>query len=485
MYSRLVDFCNLLWPLLEASKASNTESEERIRIDGDEYAHAQEHLQGLLAMQREYELPGITIRINAESTDAEDFARRIKEGEAVNKWQVLIAKETISSYLLPDNDTITIWFLSQSAFENWAKNLEPFDASSDRFRSKKAIRILVHGINYHFGGPYMAVGNTCGDSIPRNWPTKHDNTIDEKAVRQQVHLLTNEIISLDPSPFLLQWGDVDSEQAKPFRLLSAKALCACLSQEIHSRDRVVFKGARRLDLPLVSEVDSIPNAEQLGVLWSAVQWVYSERPEVRAALIADRLTLDFTDGQSLLSGISLFIENALRQSKDQYKFVIKERKDIYAKELRDLMKDVQQHAGLFSEKIRSILYGLLRDVLAALLLISLGLFSRIGAAHEVLSSTEASILFKSLAVYLVVSLALQVLINLRDLSLSKQELIYWADAARNHLGIDDIERQLGKPISKREHNFYVMLTILALVYLSMALAAWHFHLIIKFFLLPM
>ena len=53
--------------------------------------------------------------------------------------------------------------------------------------------------------------------------------------------------------------------------------------------------------------------------------------------------------------------------------------------------------------------SLLRDVLAALLLISLGLFSRVGKSHDVLASNDASMLFRALSVYLVISLALQLL----------------------------------------------------------------------------
>ena len=108
------------------------------------------------------------------------------------------------------------------------------------------------------------------------------------------------------------------------------------------------------------------------------------------------------NGQSLLAGAARYVDDALKQSIEQYKFVIAERKDVYAKELRELLKDVQQQAILFSDKVRSILNSLLRDVLAALLLISLGLFSRIGRTEEVLASKEADLLFKALAIYLVV-----------------------------------------------------------------------------------
>lgn len=211
-----------------------------------------------------------------------------------------------------------------------------------------------------------------------------------------------------------------------------------------------------------------------------MQWVYSERAEVRAALIADRLTLDLINGQSLVDGAARYIEDALAQSKDQYRFVIKERKDLYAKELRELFKDAQQQAGLLSEKTRGILNGLLRDVLAALLLISLGLFSRIGRSQEVLASKEADLLFRALAVYLMISLSLQLLIHLRDIHLSKDELKYWTAMTRDQLGIKDIHRHLTEPFKRRKCSFYSMVSILSTVYVIMALIAWNFQNLARF-----
>lgn len=333
---------------------------------------------------------------------------------------------------------------------------------------------FVYEIAHAFGGPRIAIDDIAGSRIPVDWPQRYDGP-DDDSIKRQVHLLASEGTALNPAPFVLSWGDIDSTTASQFRIFSGQVLAACIAQEFYGHTRVVLKGARRLEIPLSDESDVVPTAAQLDAIWKAVRWVYEERPEVRAALMADRLTLDLVNGQSLLAGAARYVDDALKQSIEQYKFVIAERKDVYAKELRELLKDVQQQAILFSDKVRSILNSLLRDVLAALLLISLGLFSRIGRTEEVLASKEADLLFKALAIYLVVSLCLQLLVHLRDLRLSGGELKYWTDATRNQLGMDDIERHLNEPIKARRSSFYSMVLILSMIYLAMAAAAWNFQ----------
>ena len=123
--------------------------------------------------------------------------------------------------------------------------------------------------------------------------------------------------------------------------------------------------------------------------------------------------------------------------------------------------------------------SLLRDVLAALLLISLGLFSRVGKSHDVLASNEARMLFRALSVYLVISLVLQLFVHLRDLHLANKELAYWANTTRTQLGVDEINKHLKDPIADRRNSFYWLAALLSLVYVALVAAAWNFQCILK------
>ncbi len=479
MVPGLIELCICLKDLLVDAESFD-DLPERIRIDGAYSDTIQQHIGKLFEANEKYDFNGLTIRVNDEAIGNDEFHELLGNGEPIQSWQILISKRSIVNQLFPQDDISTIWFLTAQGLDRWINRLDPFGESSKIFHEKCSTRVLVCELDHAFGGPSLAIDRIDGKQIPADWPQAFAGP-DENTVKRQVHLLSSENTALKPTSFLLSWGDIDSATASRFRMLSGQMLSACLSQEFYDHSRVVLKGSRRIELPLSSEQDEIPSADDLEAIWRAVSWVYEERPEVRATLIADRLTLDLSHGQSLLSGVNHFIEDAMKQSIEQYKFVIAERKDVYAKELRELLKDVQQQASLFSDKVRSILNSLLRDVLAALLLVSLGLFSRIGRTEEILASKEADLLFKALAIYLVVSLLLQLLVHLRDLHLSRGELKYWTNATRNQLGIDDIEKHLNIPISNRRSSFYGMVIILSIVYAAMAIAAWNFQCVARLF----
>ena len=477
MGSELTKLCAALKSLVNCSN-SYDDLPNRIRIEGGDTPNRQQHIADLYAIQDEYELEGLTIRINQEALDSSEFERQINNGEPLQDWQILISKTAVLDKLFTMPNIGTVWFLTTTAFEEWLGTLDPFGPSSKLLREKPATQVIVYEIPHAFGGPQIAIDDIARDRVPSNWPQTYYGP-SENSIKRQVHLLADEGIALNPAPFILSWGSTDSAIATRFRHLSGEVLAACLAQEFYGRSRVVLKGGRHLELPLSNDSDTAPTANELSLLCKAVNWIYEERPEVRAGLIADRLTLDMDSGQSLLDGAVSYIEDSLKQAIEQYKFVIYERKDAYAKELRDLLKDVQQQAGLFSEKIRMILNGLLRDVLAALLLISLGLFSRLGRTEQVLASKEADLMLKALAVYLIISLLLQLFVHVRDLYLSRLELKYWTEATRSHLGMEDIEKHLMVPIKTRRSSFNTIVVILSIIYLTMAWMAWNFQCIAK------
>ena len=455
------------------------EYSDQLTIDGQVYPELKGDIERLFQFQQDNDVvQPITVRLNGEAIDANLLVESLAEDVQAGTWQVLIAKDALTEKDQVSRNVHTIWFLTEASFQKWISALDSFGPSGAVFRKFHATRILVEGIDQAFGGPLLAVDDVDAAKIPDGWPFDYEGP-DENAIKRQVHLLASGGTSLCPAPFLLSWGDIDGDVAKAFRVLSAKSIATCLTQEYYDSDRVVLKGARRLEIPLSVSGDTAPRAADLAALWDAVRWVYDERPEVRAGLIADRLSLDLSDGISLVSGAARFIRDALTQSKEQYRFVIQERKDAYAKELREILKDVQHQAGLFSEKTRSIMNSLLRDVLAALLLISLGLFSRVGKSHDVLASNEARMLFRALSVYLVISLVLQLFVHLRDLHLANKELAYWANTTRTQLGVDEINKHLKDPIADRRNSFYWLAALLSLVYVALVAAAWNFQCILK------
>jgi hypothetical protein len=197
--------------------------------------------------------------------------------------------------------------------------------------------------------------------------------------------------------------------------------------------------------------------------------------------VADRLSLDLRAEEPLLSGASRLIDDALAQAKERYRFVIADQKEAWTKELREVLKDVQGQTRLYSDKLRSIMNSLLRDVLAALLLVSLGLFARFGKSQDVLGSHEAELLFRALGIYLLASFALQAFVHLRDVIISDREVRAWAMQTRSHLGPDALKKYLDDRLDKRWREFVVTGLVLALAYLLLAMGAWCFQPLMRAF----
>lgn len=471
MIPELVTTAEFLCPLRDAA-GSVTEGVARATIEGGNAPDVGENLLKLLEYRDEHNLQNvITVQVEDVETDAEELRDQIGKAIPVRTWRVLVHKERIAPI---QPGVRLLWFLDEKQFRRWAEAIDPFSADPEWKDSEIAVCILVEGIKSSFGGPRLAVADISAAGIPEDWPRAWQGPNDEE-IKKQVHLLTDEATVIDPGRFFLDWGDLNSDNAAAFRALGARTLATCLTQVSYRSKKVVLKGAKILELPLYDETADLPSAEDVGRLKTAVEWVYEERPEVRAELIADRLSLDLNPGESMLSGTFRLLDEALAQAKDRYRFVIAEQKEAWTKELREVLKDVQSQTRLYSDKLRSIMNSLLRDVLAALLLVSLGLFARIGRSHDVLGSHEAQLLFRALGFYLLTSFLLQAFVHLRDLHISDHEVREWAKQTRTHLGPDALKTYLNAPLNRSRHQFFVTGSVLALTYIFLAAVAWFFQ----------
>jgi hypothetical protein len=460
-----------LRPLCQAAD-SVTELACRATIEGPGGPDVEALLLGLLDACEASGLERlVTVTIQDVTTDAAELRDQIEHGIPVRAWRVSVYKEG----MMPAHPRFrTILFLSAAEFFRWATEIDAFCVNDEWGAPGGAVRILVDGIKLSFGGPRLAVAEVTADGIPDDWPRAWCGPNDED-IKKQVHLLTDKATIVDPGRFLLDWGAIDLPGAAPFRALGAQTLATSLVQVSYRNNRVLLKGAKMLEVPLYDEARDAPNAGDLGRLRIAVEWVYQERPEIRAELIADRLSLDLQAGESLVHGACRLMDDALAQAKERYRFVIAEKKEAWVKELREVLKDVQGQSQLYSDKLRSIMNSLLRDVLAALLLISLGLFARIGRSQDILGSHEAEVLFRALSLYLVASIVLQAFVHLRDVLTSDSEVRRWAKQTRTHLGQDVLRTQLEEPLNDRWREFLVTGTVLASVYVLLAGSAWFFQ----------
>jgi hypothetical protein len=207
------------------------------------------------------------------------------------------------------------------------------------------------------------------------------------------------------------------------------------------------------------------------LLAKIVIWVFEERRETRHKLLIDRLTLDYETGQSYVHCLGLSAQKAWDQAKDSYGFVILERKDAYQKELREFMKDVRTQADLFAAKVRDMVSGLSRDLVAVLLVIGASILAKLDVTQ--LSSPTVSLFFKVLAGYLMFSCALQLAAHLRDASLAFSESTEWLKILRNYSSAAELDAKFTGPLKKRRSTFWTAAGLIFFFYLIISICLWN------------
>ncbi|ALC15614.1 hypothetical protein DSOUD_0827 [Desulfuromonas soudanensis] len=396
------------------------------------------------------------------------------------EWRLSVNKNGfVNGEVFEETDVKQVLFCSIDSFRAWAGGINPFLLDKDLFHAGRPVKIFVNGLAKAFGGPRIAVCPLTPIALPASWLGPFKLPPDTE-LRTHIHVATSFNMRLEPASFLLNWGNVDDQDAEPFRNLCAKSLSACLVQEFFDVDHVTLNGTKRRSLPLVATGDVAPTGNQLESLYSAIEWGFSENADTRILLIVDRLSLDIPEGASFVEGIKNRIDEALEHAKNKYRFVILKRKEEHSKELANIQKELRTQSDLFAQKVRSLLNGLLRDFLAALLLVSIGLFARFIKDINVLQSLEAGLLFRALGVYFLVSVSLQALVHWRDLRISEKEMIFWtSDLTRSYMTPDELKKLTEESIKERKTSCYRQAALIIFLYVAIGLFSWNLQPIIS------
>lgn len=390
-------------------------------------------------------------------------------------WRLVLGKSTLAGKMQARDGENTFLFFTISGFLSWVGALDPFTLPAHNEPDLAVpTTIRVHGLSQSFGGPLLWI-LPIESSVSS--PTTLVDLPNTEDIQGLIHLNANTALRVCPASIAMTWGDFAQPSAKPFLRLSALTLAACLVQELRRTDteyEVTLRGTRRLSLKLIGLEDTV-SEELVSNLLKAVAWVYEERSETRLKLVMDRLSIDIQDGQSLISGMSEYLLEAMQQAKDSYAFVILERKDAYHKEMRELMKDMKSQADLYASKVRDLVASLTRDVLGILVLIG---FSFIGKFDQknlmgLLTSNELALMTKFLAGYLVLSCVLQLVTHWRDASLAYSESRAWLDVLQHYTSIKDKKDRFLDPIDRRKFTLNVAMAISFVIYAVIAVVTWN------------
>lgn len=422
----------------------------------------------------------ISIDIDKERVSLQDITEPTSPLTSID-WCLHVGKKILNK---TESGEHRIVFFTKAGFLQWCEQVEPLRTADSLHQGRTMI--AVAGFTMSFGGPQLTV---CGLNLPPSVvPTERKPGLpDSRQVHELIHIISDQVLKVNPRLFELSWGAVDCELALPIQRLFVAQLAACLAQDVFVKDGklyAILRGTKRLELPLLPDTNLTYDFQVIDRIANAVAWVYEERAETRHRLLSDRLSIDIDPSNSLVEGLFANISEALKQAKERYGFVVMERKDAYYKELRDLLKDVRVQADLYAAKVRDLVSSLFRDTLAVLVLIGFTLLPKFDSKQIVTApfSLEVEIFFRILAGYFILSFLLQAFSHVRDLSLSWEESNHWLTLIRDYTSPYELEVNFKKPLKRRQHTFWFALAVSGICYTLLFIASWNFPTIVKYLL---
>lgn len=407
----------------------------------------------------------LTIKLDDQSLEEGDLELYIKNNTSFKTWEININKQSFLSN--NSSEYIENFFLSISEFEKWMGGLSAFSPNNP-FHSK--IKVIVNGLDEKFIGSRFQI-------VPLNNKTVTDfvsnDEIPETAIINNiVHSFTTEDIIINPVSFIYQTNS-KHPLVNIFNKLACLSLSASIVNEFYSNDKITIDGIRRINLKLYEKGEQFTSSLYENLL-RLVKWIYEEKTITRQKLFNDRVTLELDETKSYIHSLSLHLESSLNQAIQRYNFVILERKDKYVSELKDLLKDIRIQSDLYSQKIRGLLNNLLRDILAALLLVGFTLFTKF--SDNLLLDKELLLhyVFYSLAIYYVISIVLQTIVDFTDICVSKQEMLYWKKTTKELLPEKDFKEHITQSLKGRRNSLLIIYPIIALLYLFVAYTCYQF-----------
>lgn len=413
--------------------------------------------------------------------------------------QTLLALDNLADYVDINSDDPSAWkfnfnkdffkerdsfyFSSQELFNNWLVNQDPFESNFllNQDCDCDKILVIINGLSDIIQGNKLVFAPPSKlNEIPKTDSLELPTNTD---IKKETHVISSNIF-IEPSNFhLVEF--IDTDWCKKVIEYYIRSLAYCLANEIRSPDSIVIQGIKRVEINITDFPNQFDQLTQLASdLEETIQWAYEERTQTRLKLICNRLSLDLSVDQSFFEELAKSLPHAYKEAREKYGFIINEISDDFNKEQREIQIQILDISKLFSEKLRTLLSGILRDILAAVFLAAFGVF-----INADLTKLEASIhnryiwiLFKGLAVYFLLSIVLQTISNFFDIRLSKEELNRYATTTRNYLNTKEVKKMIRESLSNREYFFAAFYLMIFIGYCILAWLCWNLESIIKLFL---
>lgn len=416
------------------------------------------------------------------SLQGDGVAINVDELTGVRRWSLTLDKTAMvpALGLTPSDGEKIRLFFTEGAFERWSSyrtilrdSLEPWPAR---------LTIMIDAVDARVSGPSLRAGPISAVQNPFE-TSSLEHFPDPLTVARTVYM-PPAMATRTLRQSALTYGDIDHPAFAILRTWAAQDAANLLADEISVRDPsavAILRGGRRAELPLRSHEPPI-SATELAFRQDAIRWVFDEHVDSRHALVADRLRLEWQPGDTMESLVQRELPSAMPEARERYREVVLEKKDLAAKELRDVLKEIRAQADLYAVKVRDLIAGFFRDFLASVLLIGVGALARIdgGKLHELVEFAPANIFFRTLSIYFVISATAQIFIQKRDLQMTGRELSAWLSAAREHLPSARLESELKRCIEPRRKFFQGALIVVGVLNGLTAITLWNWRSILQF-----
>ena len=419
-------------------------------------------------------IPGaITLCIDNEPYGIDEFIDTLSNGE---EWSIYINKNVWLDKL-DANGIIHTFFLLKDDFLKWAKDTDPF--LPDNPLNENRIHVYVLDLEESFGGPNFFVNNS--DDIEGWIP---DIDISTELIESTIRIRYHDEFIIAPQKHVVTIGMV-TDSSKWFFRNSISVLLLSLCNEVLSNQEIIIKGHRIIRTQLgVNNFSKEDLYDYQKTLISIVKWVFEkeENCSVKKNLFTDRVSLDLDSGINLYDGLKNRLQDIAYQIREQYQFILLDRKTEYQSELKDLLNDIKSITDNISNKVRSILSNLLRDVLAALVLVGITLFSQIDDLRKLSENNLINYVFAAFGIYFIVSIILQVVFDYMDIKKSTQDLEYWKNITHNYISKTQFDTYKQENLEKRFKYMAFYYIIIILFYVGISITCFKYSSILSYFL---
>lgn len=411
-----------------------------------------------------------TIRLDNSIVSGEELIEYKSASNSYSTWKLNLNKQALISRKFNSDFNINFFFKADNC-ERWLNEINPI-AGSSPLNILSPLKIIIKDLQISFGGEYLYF-------LPaeqKYFSHVHKNPIvlpGQDQIISSVHFIPDFKVSFNPNTYIITEGDYSSSLSKCLLKKSSIVLACCIVNEFYSFNQVILDGLKHITLSLVD--DSINYTYGFNQeLVSLVSWLYEDRVSTRKKLFNERLTLELSEADSLLISLQKHLKSSFQQAKERFNFVILDRKDAYIKELKDLLKDLRSQSDLYSLKIRTLLTNFLRDILAAIVLIGFTIFTKFTDNVGLEKHKLLEYVFYGLAIYYLISIVFQAVVDWSDIIITNRELKYWKNASKELIPESEFDRHLRDSLQDRRISLWILYPIIGTLYLLIAYACFKY-----------